>query len=470
MPEERISPYRGKESFLFLSYSHRDMDAAMKLLRYLIGQGVRIWYDEGIDPGTEFNDTIAERIGASDGMIALISEHFLQSGYCKDELQYARTLEKARLLIYAESVELPPGMAMRHGRSQAIHQYSYPVDEQFHRKLMEAPIIQRNLSKEPEQTPEPGHTPAPAPVPTPSVAPAQHESKAEAPVVHDGWLPEREEIRLDDHTYFIYQMGACGPHSRTFCAYDAAWPEIAHALTMGILPVRPADDFFDGERAKHRVIIKQFSGRGNEERAVFTNARLQRDLMELRHKNLARLVQVCNRGSLCLVTEYVEGPTVRTHYFSTLTQVYAVMIDVLHALEALHSRRICYGNITLDNVMIRAVPGQEPYALLTDYSEASYAGEDALRDDLYMAGQMMSELLDRQKRYGFVVEKSLRDRLFGVPSDEERSRREAMLMARCATAKNKNDRYQSVGEMLEDLTRAIELLNSDVSNRAIFGR
>ncbi len=69
--------------------------------------------------------------------IALISENYLASSNCKDELNYARELEKPRLLVYLEDVQLPGGMRMRLSRLQAIHKYKYVSETAFMQKLLE---------------------------------------------------------------------------------------------------------------------------------------------------------------------------------------------------------------------------------------------------------------------------------------------------------------------------------------------
>ncbi len=63
------------------------------------------------------------------------SREYLSSSNCKDELNYARDLEKPRLLIYLEDVQLPSGMRMRLSRLQAIHKYKYDEQQQFYEKL-----------------------------------------------------------------------------------------------------------------------------------------------------------------------------------------------------------------------------------------------------------------------------------------------------------------------------------------------
>ena len=51
---EKISVYQGDNPFVFVSYAHKDSDAVYRILRLLQGRGLRIWYDEGITPGSEW--------------------------------------------------------------------------------------------------------------------------------------------------------------------------------------------------------------------------------------------------------------------------------------------------------------------------------------------------------------------------------------------------------------------------------
>lgn len=59
----------------------------------------------------------------------------MSSSNCKDELNYARTREKQRLLIYLNNVSLPSGMEMRLSRLQNIHKYKYLNEDAFYEKL-----------------------------------------------------------------------------------------------------------------------------------------------------------------------------------------------------------------------------------------------------------------------------------------------------------------------------------------------
>ncbi len=127
-----MKPYQGQESYVFISYQHRNMNPAIAIVERLQQDKYRVWYDEGIDPGTEWDDTIAAHVEQCAFFIALLSEEYLESSNCKDELNYARDLEKPRVLVYLEDIRLPGAMQMRHGRLQAIHQYRCIDQNQFY--------------------------------------------------------------------------------------------------------------------------------------------------------------------------------------------------------------------------------------------------------------------------------------------------------------------------------------------------
>lgn len=137
-----LRPYSGTDSYIFVSYSHRDRREVMNIVRRMQLDGYRVWYDEGIDPGTEYNDNIATHILQSGYFISFLSRNYLDSEYCKDEANYARKYGKRILRIYLEDVTLPPGMEMRMDRSQAIHRYTYSDPDDFWDKLYRAFGIQ----------------------------------------------------------------------------------------------------------------------------------------------------------------------------------------------------------------------------------------------------------------------------------------------------------------------------------------
>jgi len=126
-----IIAYRGNEPYIFVSYSHRDSDSVRDIIERMQIDTYRVWFDDGIDPGTEWDENIAQHIEGCGYFIAFISNNYLGSENCKDELNYARDLGKKRLLVYLEQVKLPSGMAMRMNRMQYISKYVYPSEDAF---------------------------------------------------------------------------------------------------------------------------------------------------------------------------------------------------------------------------------------------------------------------------------------------------------------------------------------------------
>ena len=139
--DRSLAPYQGTEPYLFLSYSHRNADAAAEAIRWMKAAGFRVWYDEGVIPATEWDENIAQAIENCSYLIALISEAYLSSSNCLDELNYARDRNIPLLLIYLEDVALPSGLAMRLGRLLAIHRYRYDNPAAFYSKVVRAKSI-----------------------------------------------------------------------------------------------------------------------------------------------------------------------------------------------------------------------------------------------------------------------------------------------------------------------------------------
>ena len=174
---DRPIAYMGDQPYIFVSYSHKDCERVWPIILKLQDEGFRIWYDDGISPGTEWDANIATHIRKCAFFAAFISRNYLESENCKDELSFVRELGKNRVLIYLEEVVLPDELQMRLGRLQAIY-WNRDGEKKAYKKFMQSPGV--NVCKEPVVPVEPPHEEPAAP---PSVAevPAQEPEKA-APV------------------------------------------------------------------------------------------------------------------------------------------------------------------------------------------------------------------------------------------------------------------------------------------------
>ena len=137
-----VPAYKGKEPYAFISYAHKDSAKAEKVMKSMGEYGLRMWYDDGIEGVSVWDDRIAEAIEGSSYFIALMSRSYIASKNCRDEIKYANDLDKMVLLIYIDDVKLTGGLAMRLNRNQALFYRSDEEIARFGDKLSECVGIQ----------------------------------------------------------------------------------------------------------------------------------------------------------------------------------------------------------------------------------------------------------------------------------------------------------------------------------------
>lgn len=140
------SPYQGNEKYIFISYSHKDTSRVGDIICRLSEQGYRVWYDSGIVPGSEWDENIATHIENCGCFIAFMSDNYLKSNNCKDELKYARDLEKDMLVIYLEKTNPSSGIKMRINRIQSVSKYAYESDKDFYEKLFSVACLEQCMT------------------------------------------------------------------------------------------------------------------------------------------------------------------------------------------------------------------------------------------------------------------------------------------------------------------------------------
>ncbi|MDO4807403.1 MAG: toll/interleukin-1 receptor domain-containing protein [Coriobacteriales bacterium] len=62
MPEDKPKVYEGHRDYVFVSYAHADRNAALPIIRALVDEGYRVWYDDGIQKGSKYPDYIASHV------------------------------------------------------------------------------------------------------------------------------------------------------------------------------------------------------------------------------------------------------------------------------------------------------------------------------------------------------------------------------------------------------------------------
>lgn len=129
--------YKGDQPYIFISYAHKDSDIVLPIISRLQQDGYRVWYDEGIAPGSNWDVYISEHLDQSSNVLGFLSKSYVKSQNCRDELALTRLKGKPMNLVYIDDVQLSSGLKMRYGRIQALFLQSMPENE-FFEKLYRA--------------------------------------------------------------------------------------------------------------------------------------------------------------------------------------------------------------------------------------------------------------------------------------------------------------------------------------------
>lgn len=137
---EVFKPYEGNEPYIFVSYAHANDTDVLGVISDMHHRGYRIWYDEGIEVGSEWQECIASHLAGAHLMIAFISNAYMRSDNCRREMHYALSKRIKTICVFLESTEMSPGMEMQIGNIFALMKYSM-TEEYFYDRLYSAPLL-----------------------------------------------------------------------------------------------------------------------------------------------------------------------------------------------------------------------------------------------------------------------------------------------------------------------------------------
>lgn len=148
--KNRCSVYEGEKPFIFISYSHQDIERVVRLIRRLQSEGFRIWYDSGVPAGAEWPEEVATHIKSCGCVLSLLSKNSTKSRHFKEEFNYAHHLQKPILVAYLENCELTPGVEMRVVSQQCIDRAHCENDEDLIQQIAQAKILLSCLGEKEE--------------------------------------------------------------------------------------------------------------------------------------------------------------------------------------------------------------------------------------------------------------------------------------------------------------------------------
>ena len=99
-----MNAYEGNEKYIFVSYAHKDSEIVLPILDTLQEKGFRLWCDEKLIVGENYNAAIAKHLRDCGAVLFFLSENWMESKYCRNEAAAAiEQFDKKVALLYLES-------------------------------------------------------------------------------------------------------------------------------------------------------------------------------------------------------------------------------------------------------------------------------------------------------------------------------------------------------------------------------
>ncbi len=127
--ERPFHAYRGDEPYVFVSYAHSDAGIVYPELARLNEAGFKVWYDEGISPGSVWREELARAIEGCSKFLLFVSQGVNASDHVMKEVNFALDCDRTVLAVHLQEVDLAPGLRLSLSDRQAIHKYERSEDD-----------------------------------------------------------------------------------------------------------------------------------------------------------------------------------------------------------------------------------------------------------------------------------------------------------------------------------------------------
>lgn len=122
----------------FVSYAKSDKAIVYDQLATLDAMGVRLWWDQGLIPGTEFEAELAEKLARSEALVLFLSDGAVASTWVRREIKLALHYDKPILPIEVGRTVLDPELQFLIGSKQRLRWFE--LREDLYREQLRAGI------------------------------------------------------------------------------------------------------------------------------------------------------------------------------------------------------------------------------------------------------------------------------------------------------------------------------------------
>jgi len=115
--------YSGGKPYIFISYAHKDIQEVFKIIEKLNEKNIRIWYDEGIEPGNEWPEIVGAAIENCGQFLVFMSPYATNSRNVRNEINLAFNEGKEIIVVQLRKTRLSGGMKLQLGTVQFINRF-----------------------------------------------------------------------------------------------------------------------------------------------------------------------------------------------------------------------------------------------------------------------------------------------------------------------------------------------------------
>ena len=132
--EKPFHAYHGTDPYLFVSYAHQDQGTAYREMTWLYEAGFNIWYDEGIEVGSVWRESVADALADASGCLFLLTKNSSISDNCLREIHFALEEDIKVYAVRFDDTRLSRQLKFTLSDRQALVRGDY--DEPTYRKLL----------------------------------------------------------------------------------------------------------------------------------------------------------------------------------------------------------------------------------------------------------------------------------------------------------------------------------------------
>ncbi len=136
-------PERDTQPYIFASYAHKDNDTVLPIIHAMQKDGFRVWYDDGIEAGTEWPAFIEKMVLGCTVFIVFLSDNTIESANCRKEINLAAECGKKVLVLQMdEQIDYKEyGMRLQLNTYQKLYVCRFAERKKLLAALHEASIL-----------------------------------------------------------------------------------------------------------------------------------------------------------------------------------------------------------------------------------------------------------------------------------------------------------------------------------------